>query len=176
MSKWSIDPDHSTAAFAIRHMMIANVRGQFNKITGAIDFAPEDIEKSTVEVAIDVASLVSGVSKRDDHLRSPDFFDASGYPDIKFRSTKIEKTGDSRCRVSGDLTIHGVTHPVSMEVEFTGPVKSPFGETSMGFSAALTINREDFGITWNQPMENGGFMVGKEVRISLDIEADLVSD
>ncbi|MEW6117085.1 MAG: YceI family protein [Nitrospirota bacterium] len=173
MSKWMIDPDHSVAAFAIRHMMIAFVRGQFNKITGTIQFDPEDITRSSVEMEIDVASLTSGIKKRDEHLLSADFFEVEKYPKITFKSMGIEKTGTNSGKVTGDLTIHGVTRSVTLEVSFFGPVKSPFGETSMGFSAATSLNREGFGIMWNEPMEKGGLMIGRDVEITVDIEADL---
>jgi len=157
-------------------MMIANVRGQFNRINGVISFDPARPAGASVEAEIAVASITTGNKKRDEHLLSPDFFDAAKYPLISFRSTKVELTAANRGRVSGDLTIHGTTKPVAMEVEHFGPVKSPEalgGETSIGFSARLTINREDFGVMWNMPINTGGVVVGREVDIVLDIEADL---
>ncbi|MEW6002196.1 MAG: YceI family protein [Nitrospirota bacterium] len=172
MAKWAIDPDHSVAAFAVRHMMIASVRGLFNKITGTIYFDPADIKNSSVEAAIDVASIWTGIQKRDDHLRSPDFFDAGKYPQIIFRSTRVESAGGKGLKIIGDLTIRGITHPVTMEVEYSGPVKSPFNGTSLGFAGTTRINRQDYGVSWNEPME-GGFVVGDDVQITLDIEADL---
>jgi polyisoprenoid-binding protein YceI len=173
MSQWIIDPDHSVVAFAIRHMMIAFVRGQFNKVTGTIRFDPEDITRSSVEMEIEVASLTTGIKKRDEHLLSADFFEAEKYPKINFRSTKIEKTGTNSGKVTGDVTIHGITRPVTLEVNFFGPVKSPFGETSMGLTAMTVLNREAFGIMWNEPIEKGGLMVGRDVELTIDIEADL---
>ena len=175
MAKWVIDPDHSVAVFSIRHMMIAYVHGHFNKINGAIYFDPDDMIHSSVEISIDASSICTGIKKRDEHLRSPDFFDVEKYPEILFKSTKIESTGSRRCKVYGDLNIHGITRPVTLDVEYLGPIKSPFGATSLGFSSTIRINREDFGITWNMEME-GGVMVGKDVEINLDVEADLVTE
>jgi polyisoprenoid-binding protein YceI len=175
MAKWTIDPDHSVAVFSIRHMMIANVHGHFNKIKGTIHFDPGDVIHSSVEVSIDASSICTGIKKRDDHLRSPDFLDVEKYPEILFKSTEVESTDGRRCKVKGDLTIHGVTQTVTLEVEYFGPIKSPFGATSLGFSAKTRINREDFGITWNASME-GGVVVGRDVEILLDVEADLVTE
>lgn len=173
MAKWVIDPDHTVAGFVVRHFMITNVRGQFNKITGTIHFDPSDVAHSSVEAAIDVKSIYTGIQKRDDHLCSQDFFDAAKYTQIIFISTKVESTGRNRFTVTGDLNIHGITCLITFEVEHFGPIKSPYGETSIGFTATTRINREDFGMTWNEPMEGGGVIVGKEVQITLDAEADL---
>jgi polyisoprenoid-binding protein YceI len=176
MAKWKIDPDHSVAAFAIRHLMLVSVRGQFSNVTGAITFDPKDPAASSVEASIEMASLTTGIRKRDDHLLSPDFFDAANHPTITFRSTGIEVKENSRGKVKGDLTIHGITRPVILDVEFFGPVKVPEdfgGETTMGFSARTAINRQDFNVKWNVPLEGGGIMVGDEVEITLDVEADL---
>ncbi len=175
MSKCIIDPDHSVAAFAIRHLTVAFVRGQFNKITGTIYFDPKNPSESSVDAEIDVKSLTTGIKKRDEHLLSPDFFDAEKYPKIVFKSRKIDVSGANKGTVKGELTIHGVTREVAFDVEYFGPVKSPFGgEITLGFTAATKVNREDFGITWNQPMENGGMMIANEVQITIDIEADIV--
>lgn len=174
MTKWVVDPDHSVAAFSIRHMMIANVRGQFNKITGIIYYDPSNISGSSVEITIDVASLVTGIGKRDEHLRSSDFFDSEKYPLITFKSTKTEAAGKNRAKVSGNLTIHGITLSATFDVEVSGPVKDPLGGgMSMGFTTAAAINREEFDIKWNEQMENGGVMAAQEVYITIDIEADL---
>src|SRR3989304_1932456 len=140
MSKWKIDPDHSVAAFSVRHLMIANVRGQFNNITGIIHFDPSALSASSVEAEIDVSGLTTGIKKRDEHLMSPDFFDAGKYPKILFKSTKVEPAGGNRGKITGDLTIHGITRPVTLEVEFSGPVKSPIGgEISIGFVGKTNI-------------------------------------
>jgi len=174
MSTWIIDPDHSVAAFAVKHLKIASVRGQFNRISGTITFDPADISKTRVEAAIDAASLLTGIKKRDDHVMSADFIEVSTYPLITFRSTKVEGADAERAKLTGELMIHGITRPVSMDVAFSGPVKSPFGgEITMGFRAALTLDRFAFGVTWNEIMEDGGFMIDKDVHITIDIEADL---
>lgn len=175
MAKWNIDHDHSVAAFSIKHMMIAHVHGQFNNISGVINFDPQNISETSMTFEIVVDSIITGIKKRDDHLKSQDFFNPDKYPKITFTSTKAEITGYNSCKINGDLTVHGITKPVSVDVEFFGSVKSPFGETSMGFTAKTILNREDFGISWNQPMENGGYMVGKDVHIFMDIEADLAA-
>lgn len=177
MKKWIIDPDHSVAAFAIRHMMIANVRGQFNKINGTIFFDEEDQSRSSVEIVIDVSSVVTGIKKRDDHLRSPDFFDAEGYPHITFKSRNVERVNSTVCRITGDLMLHGVTREIILDAGYAGPVKSPFGgEITMGFTVVGTLNRDDFGMRWNEAMDGGGVMIGKEVQIFIDIEADLTEE
>jgi polyisoprenoid-binding protein YceI len=177
MAKWIIDPDHSVAAFVIRHMMVANVRGQFNKLRGVVQFDPPDVASSSVEVAIDAAGIYTGIQKRDDHLRSADFFDAVKYPQIIFKSGKVEITGARRLRITGDLTMHGITKTVTLNVDYSEPEKSPYGgETTVGFAATTKINREDFGLMWNEPLESGGFLVGRDVQIFIDGEADLAAD
>lgn len=176
MAKWNIDPDHSVAGFTIRHLMITNIRGTLTGITGTILFDPAAIENSSVEASLPVAGISTGNQKRDEHLMTADFFEVERFPAMTFRSTKLEKTGINRGKISGDLTMHGITRPVTMEAEYFGPIKSPAdlgGETTMGFAAVITINREDFGIMWNVPFDSGNLMVGKEVEITLDIEADL---
>ncbi len=178
MATWAIDSDHSCAAFAIRHMALAFVRGQFSEVTGTISFDPADTSRTSVDVVIGVASVNTGIKKRDEHLLTGDFFDQSKYPVITFLSTKIEFPGGNRCRVAGNLTIHGITRPVTFEGEYSGPRGNPFGsETSIGFSCATTVNREDFGMMWgSEPMEGGGLVAGKEVQIFIDVEADLVEN
>lgn len=175
MSKWNIDTDHSCAAFAIRHMALAHVRGQFNNMKGAIYFDPVDRLRTSVDVEIEVASVNTGIKQRDDHLLTGDFFDQASYPTITFKSTKVEFLEGNRCRVSGNLTIHGITRPVTFEGEYAGPHGNPYGdETSVGFSGSTTVNREEFGIMWgSELMEGGGLVAGKEVQIFLDVEADL---
>jgi polyisoprenoid-binding protein YceI len=175
MKKCTIDPDHSVATFAIRHLGIAMVRGMFNKLSGCVYFDSDDIARSTVEAEIDVASLSTGIKKRDGHVLSGDMLDAEKYPIIIFKSTKVVPAGKGKAAVHGDLTIHGVTKPVVLEVQHFGPVKSPFGgEITLGFSAATKLSRTDFGVNWGDDvLENGGLVAGKDVEITLDIEADL---
>ena len=175
MAQWAIDPDHSVAAFVVSHMMICDVHGQFNKVSGSIRFDPAEPEKASLEVTIGVAGVYTGIQKRDDHLRSPDFFDAAVYPVMTFTSTRVESRGKNRYTVTGDLTIRGVTRPVILEAEARGPVKSPFGdETTIGFTATTAIDRTEFGVSWNEMMEGGGVVAGNRVAITLNVEADMV--
>lgn len=170
-----VDPDHSVAGFQVRHMMISNVRGQFNSINGNITFDPNDIAESMVDVEIDTAGIWTGISKRDEHLKSGDFLDVGSHPKMTFKSSRVEPTGPRSFIVFGELTIRGITRAVALETDYSGPVKDPFEQgTSYGFSASAKINREEFGMTWNVGMEGGGFVVGKNVLITLEIEADLV--
>ncbi len=174
MPQWIVDPDHTVAAFSICHMMIAHVRGQFNKISGTLYFDPSNIRTATVDLKIEASSIFTGVQKRDDHLRSSDFFDVGLYPEITFRSTRIDPVDAKHARITGDLALHGITRQIIVDATFTGPVQDPFGDgKSIGFTASAKINREDYGLMWNQPMENNGVMVGREVTLFVDVEADL---
>lgn len=177
MKKWIIDPDHTVAAFSVRHMMIANVHGQFNKISGTIQFDSADIPRSSVEVIIDATTIYTGIPKRDEHLRSEDFLDAGNHPHITFRSIKTERMVNNRFRLTGDLTMRGITRQITFEAEHFGPVKDPFEDSgrSIGFVASASVNREEYGMTWNVAMESSGIMVGKEIKITLEVEADLAT-
>ena len=176
MTKWIIDPDHSGAAFSVRHMMIANVRGQFCKVEGTVYFDPLNITDASIELSIDASSIFTGIQKRDDHLKSADFFDVDKYPTISFASTRIHSVNGDKAQVTGDLTIHGITRQITVSAEFSGPVADPLGDgSSMGFAVSAIINREDYGIMWNQPMANNGIMVSREVQLFIDLEADLVT-
>lgn len=173
MAKWIIDNDHSVVAFSVCHMMIAHVRGQFNRISGVINFYPQDIAGSSVELKINAATIYTGIQKRDEHLRSSDFFDVGNYPDIVFRSTRIDHVKGTRADVTGDLTLHGITRPITLSTGFTGPVKDPFGDAlSMGFIGSGIMNRKDYGMEWNQIMADNGIMLGWDVVIFIDLEAD----
>ena len=177
MALWKFDPTHSSAEFAARHMMVSTVRGGFRNVTGTLEFDPEDIESAKVEATIPVNELTStGVPDRDNHLKSPDFLNATDYPTITFKSTQVKKTGETTARIRGDLTIRDVTLPVTIEAELLGIITSPFGQTVSGFHGTTTINREDFGLTWNMVVEGGGVLVGKDIRIALDVEAALVAE
>lgn len=176
MRKWSIDSDHSVARFSVRHFMIANVEGLFSKMTGVIQFDPPDLTSLSVEAEIDVKTLTTCHPERDEHLLSPDYFDAEKYPKIFFKSNRVEATGGNRAKVTGDLTIRGVRKPIILDSEFFGPVKSPFsGITCIGFSATGKVNREDYGMTWNAAMEGGGVVTAKDVQIHMEVEADLMT-
>jgi len=176
VAKWIIDPDHSVAAFVIRHMMVADVRGQFNKLSGVVHFDPSNITGSSVEVTIDAAGIYTGIQKRDNHLRSADFFDVANHPRIIFKSGKVETAGAKHFTIVGNLTIRGITKTITLDVEYSEPEKSPYdGETTIGFAATTKTNREDFGLMWNVPLESGGVLVGKAVQIFIDMEADLTT-
>ena len=171
-SVWEIDPAHTSAQFAIRHLMVSTVRGDFRKVSGKVNLDDQDVTKSTVDATIDVASIDTGIAKRDDHLRSPDFFDVAKYPTMTFKSKKIPKgSGDGNYKITGDLTLRGVTKEVVLDFEGNlKPVKSPQGKTLIGGMATTKINRKDFGLTWNAALETGGVAVGEDVTITIDIE------
>jgi polyisoprenoid-binding protein YceI len=169
---WQIDPAHTNVEFSVRHMMISNVKGQFQKTSGTITINGSDPTSAKIDATIDATSINTRVEKRDAHLKSPAFLDVDKFPTITFKSTKVKADGPGKWKVTGDLTLHGVTKPVLLEVEGTGtPITDPMGNTRAGASATTKINRKDFGLTWNQPLETGGVMVGDEVAISIDVEA-----
>jgi polyisoprenoid-binding protein YceI len=168
---WTIDTPHSNAQFSVRHMMISNVKGEFNKVTGTVDFDDKDITHSKVEATIDVTTINTREPKRDGHLKSPDFFDAEKYPTITFKSTSVAKGADGRLKVTGDLTMKGVTKQVVLDVDpLSAPIKDRGGNLHAGTSATTKINRKDFGINYNAVLETGGVMVGDEVSITIDVE------
>ena len=167
---WNIDATHSTAGFSVRHLVISQVRGEFTKLSGAVVLDDADLVRSRVEATIDASSVDTRVPDRDTHLRSADFLDTAKYPTITFRSTKVERAGKDRLAVTGDLTLHGVTRPVKLDVATSPVVKGMFGETRRGFSATTTIARKDYGLIWNKLVEAGP-AVGDEVVITLDVEA-----
>jgi polyisoprenoid-binding protein YceI len=156
--------------------MVTTVRGHFAAPTGTLEFDPENPAAGRVEAEIDARTLVTGVADRDNHLKSADFLEVDKYPTITFKSTKVELTGEDEGKVTGDLTIHGVTRPVTLNVEYLGQVNTPFGDTRVGFTATTKINREDWGLTWNVAIEAGGVLVGKEIKLELDLEAILVPE
>ncbi|MCA9802372.1 MAG: YceI family protein [Cyanobacteria bacterium HKST-UBA02] len=169
--KWKLDTAHSSAGFAIKHMMVSNVRGKFPKLTGEAEYDGKSIKTIKVNATIDTSSIDTGDGRRDEHLRGPEFFDVKKFPEMKFVSKKSEKAGKDQFKLSGDLTIHGVTKPVILIVEGpTAEVKDPQGKTRVGASATTTINRKDFGITYGGVLDNGGAVVGDDVKITLDIE------
>jgi polyisoprenoid-binding protein YceI len=152
-------------------MMVANVRGSFSKVTGTANIDEKDITKSTVEAVIDATTVNTNEPKRDEHLRSADFFDTAQFPTITFKSTQVKKAGKDKLKVSGNLTMHGVTRPVVLDVEgFTAEAKDPWGNTKRGGVATTKINRKDFGLGWNKVLETGGVAVGEEVSITIDLE------
>ena len=168
---WNIDPDHTNIGFKVRHLMVSNVKGSFDKHTGVVDINDKDITKSKVDVTSDTASINTNVKKRDDHLRSADFFDDAKYPTMTFVSRKIDKAGDDKLKVTGDLTLHGITKQVVLDVEGpSGESKDPYGVIRRGATASTKINRKDFGLVWNKALETGGIAVGDEITITLEVE------
>ena|SRR5271168_4082291 len=169
---WQIDPMHTSVEFTVRHMMISNVKGTFQKTAGTVTTNGSDPASATIDATIDASSVDTRVERRDAHLKSPDFLDVAKYPTITFKSTKIEAAGPGKFTVTGDLTLHGVTKPVVLDVETAGaPIKDPMGNMRAGASATTKIKRSDFGLTWNKALETGGMVVGDEVAISIDVEA-----
>ncbi len=170
MSQYNFDHSHSGIHFSVRHLMIAKVRGAFTRWSGTLFVDDADPTRSRVEVRIDAASIDTHEDKRDAHLRSPDFFDVGKYPELVFASTAIARDGDDFL-VTGDLTIHGVTRAVQLKVEDFGRGRDPWGNERIAFAARASINRKDFGLTWNQALETGGVVVGDKVEIALDVQA-----
>ena len=170
-STWQIDPNHSAAQFAVRHLGLSTVRGAFTKVSGTIQFDDKDITKSSVDVTIDAASVDTRVEGRDKDLRSDHFFEVEKYPTLTFKSTKVEQAEVGKLKVTGDLTIHGVTKQVVLDVEGpTAAVKDPWGNQRAAANATTKINRQDFGVKWNAKMDNGGWVLGDDVAITIDVE------
>ncbi len=165
-----IDRSHSEVAFEVRHLL-SKVRGRFTDFAGTIAFDREGRQDSRVDVVIQAGSISTSEPDRDKHLRSADFFDVERFPTLTFRSTSVTPRGDDRYDIAGDLTIHGVTRPVTLSASFLGSARDPWGNEKFGFEAALTINRKDYGLNWNAALETGGFLVSDEVKIALDIQA-----
>jgi len=169
-STWNIDSAHAAANFSVRHLMVSNVKGTLGQVTGTVTLDDADVTKSKVDVSIDVKGINTKEQKRDDHLRSKDFFDVEKFPVITFKSTKIEKAGD-KLKVSGDLTIRGVTKSIVLDTTVTPEVKNPFTKAvTRGMNGTAKINRKDFGLNWNVALEAGGVLVGDEVEISVEAE------
>ena len=169
---WQIDPAHSNVSFSVRHMMVSNVRGEFTKVSGTVEGDEKTPAQAVITATIDATSINTREAKRDDHLKSPDFLDVAKYPTIIFKSKKIEPSGSGQFKVTGDLTLHGVTKEVVLDVsDVTAPIKDPMGKTRAGAQATTKIDRKDFGINWSKVIDGGGLMVGDEVAISVDVEA-----
>jgi polyisoprenoid-binding protein YceI len=170
-STWQIDPAHSAAQFAVKHLAISTVRGAFTSVKGTVQFDDKDISKSSVDVAIDVNSVDTRQPDRDKDLRSDHFFDAEHFPTITFKSKRVEQVSPGKLKITGDLTIHGITKEVVLDVDGpTAPVKDPWGNQRMAINATTKINRQDFGVKWNATMDNGGVVVGDDVSITIDAE------
>ena len=168
---WQMDPDHSSFQFKIRHLTVSNVKGDFSKLKGVVMIDDQDIARLKIEVVIDATSVNTGHAQRDEHLRGPDFFDVTKYPTITFVSKKVIKADTDRLKVVGDLTLHGVTREIMVDVEGPTPeVKDPWGNFRRGATATTKINRRDFGLTWNKVLDTGGLVVGEEVNIYVEVE------
>ncbi len=171
MSIYQLDPAHSNVQFTVRHLMLSNVRGTFSGVSATVNYDPSNPAATTFEAAIDVNSVSTNDEKRDGHLKSPDFFDAAQYPTIAFKSKRLEKTGNNTFKVVGDLTIHGITKEETLTVEeVSNEAKDPWGKTRIGASARTKIKRSDFGLTWNAPLETGGFVIGDDVKLEFDLQ------
>ena len=173
--RWNIDTAHSSIHFTVRHMVVAKVRGAFNRWQGSIELDEDDPSASKATARIEVASIDTREPKRDEHLRSADFFEVEKFPAITFESSQVEKRTGQTYRVTGALTIHGVTRPVEIDAELLGTMVDPWGNRRIAFQAETSVRRKDFGLSWNQVLETGGLLVGDQIEISLDVQAVLAS-
>ena len=171
MTTWKIDPSHSAARFTVRHLVVAKVHGAFTRWSGEIQLDDQDVRRSSVRVELEAASIDTREEKRDAHLRSADFFDADNHPTLTFTSTEVVAEAGKVTKVNGDLTIRGVTRPVTLEVEELGRAKDPWGGERVAYEAKTRINRSDFGLTWNMALEAGGVLVGDKIDITLEVQA-----
>ena len=167
---YTVDSSHSSVTFSARHLMVSKVRGRL-AVTGGAIVISDHPEVSSVEATIDAASVESGDPKRDEHLRSADFFDAEKYPEISFRSLRVEDKGDGEFTLVGDLTVRNVTKPVELDGEYLGTSQTPWGDTRIGFTAETEVNRKDWGLEWNMALETGGVLVGEKIKLTIDVEA-----
>ena len=173
---WKLDMAHSAIEFSVRHMMVSTVKGNFREFSADLELDPEDLTKSSVRAVVKTASIDTREPQRNAHLTSADFFEADKFPEMVFQSTQVEHLGGDRYRVTGDLTIKDVTRPITLDVTHLGTQVSPYGVKAAGFEATATLSRKDFGLTWNVALETGGMLVGDEVKISVDAEANLVEE
>ena len=169
-TKWNLDPAHSEIGFKVKHMMITNVSGSFEKFDAQVETDDNDFTTAKIQFTADINSITTGNKDRDNHLKSPDFFDAANYPQLKFVSSKLEKKDDENYLLHGNLTIRDVTKPVKLNVEFGGIGKDPWGNQKAGFTITGKINRTDFKLNWNAALETGGVLVGEEVRLQAEIQ------
>ncbi len=168
---WQVDGAHSAVGLTVRHMVISKVRGHFTKWNAKLALDTSDLTRSAVEVQIDAASIDTGVADRDNHLRSPDFLDTQKYPSLSYKSRRVEAVSPERLRVIGDLTIRNITREVVLDVEYGGQGKDPWGNQRVGFTATASLNRKDFGLTWNQALETGGVLVADRVDVEIELQA-----
>lgn len=170
-STWNIDLGHSSVNFSVRHLVVSKTRGRFTRWEGTVELDDNDLAASRVDVNIDAASIDTDLADRDVHLRSADFLDVEKHPRIGFRSRRLERLGEDRLRILGDLTIRGVTREISFDAEYAGREKDPWGGERAGFTASGRLSRKNFGLEWNQVLETGGLLVGDEVRFEIELEA-----
>ena len=170
VTKWAIDPSHSKIGFKVKHLMISNVLGNFKEFEGEVSTVGNDFSKSVISFSLNTASVDTEIADRDGHLKSADFFDVENHPKITFEGNGLTDLGDDLFKLTGNLTIKGVSHPVTLDVEFGGVMPDPWGNVKAGFSITGKINRKDWGLTWNAALETGGVLVGEEVKINCDIE------
>ena len=171
ITKWAVDPAHSSVDFSVKHMMIANVKGTFDKFSAEIEADPNDLTTATISFSLDATTINTRNDDRDNHLRSADFFDVENYPTIDFKATEIVSNGDGEYDLKGELTIRGVTKQETFVVTFEGTGKDPWGNERVGFTANGKVKRSDYGLTWNAALETGGVLVGDQIKISLEIQA-----
>lgn len=170
VSTWAVDPTHSLVEFAVKHLMISTVKGRFGDVKGTVQYNESDPKQSRVDIEISIATIDTHNEQRDAHLRSPDFFDADKHPLMTFKSKRIDGDINSEFKLTGDLTIRGNTREVTLEGEFQGRARDPWGGERMGFNASGKINRKDFGLHWNQALDAGGWVLGDDIKISIDVE------
>lgn len=172
MTTWKVDAAHTDVSFQVRHMMVSKVRGRFDKVSGTIEGDPTDLENTIIKFDVEMDSINTANEDRDKHLRSADFFDVEHYPNMTFTSTNIVAKGDGEYDITGKLTIKNTTKNVTFKAEFEGKAVDPWGNDVVGFSATGKVDRKEFGLTWNQALETGGFLVGDDIKISIDLEAN----
>ena len=169
--KWDLDLVHSSINFSVRHLMVSKVHGRFSSWSGSLSFDPSNPTSGQADIQIDATSIDTRDAQRDGHLKSADFLETEKYPQIAFKSTSVERKSGDNFTLHGDLTIHGTTKPITLEAEYSGYAKDPWGGERIGFSAQTSINRKDFGLAWNQALETGGILVGEKVDIQIEVEA-----
>jgi len=174
--KWAIDPAHSKAGFRVKHLMISNVDGVFTTFSGEVLTEGEDFSSASISFKMDASSVDTGMSDRDSHLKSPDFFDAEKYPELTFANGKLRDLGDDTYELTGDLTMKGITHPVTLTAEFGGTMKDPWGNLKAGFTVTGKLNRKNWGLNWNAALETGGVLVSEEVKLNCDIQLARVAE
>lgn len=167
---WNVDPAHSNVEFAVKHLMISTVKGRFGDVKGTVTYNESDPSQSRVDIEVGIASIDTRTEQRDAHLRSPDFFHAEQYPTMRFVSRRIEGDITKEFKLVGDLTIKDVTREITLDAEFNGREKDPWGGERMGFEATGKLNRKDFGLNWNQVLESGGWLVGEDIKLSIEVE------